>query len=105
MTTPITLGLIRRVLSLELGPNDADEPTVCDYLLRLLHDVIVQGEGFDGKRPFGNSGWQHDLYASMVRAEIIEGEFDEDGYVEELDDEKGEEIILACIAALDVDEY
>jgi hypothetical protein len=62
--------------------------------------VWREGEGFSGKRPFGNSGWEWDLYVPMVRAGFVTGKFDEDGYAEELDDDSAEELILAAIDAM-----
>ena len=58
----------RRALSLSLPENDAEAATVRDYLLELLHAVLVEEESFSGKRPFGNSGWQHDLLGPLGEA-------------------------------------
>lgn len=97
----VTADEIREFLDLELGTNDSGEPTARAYLLRLLADVWREQEGFDGKRPFGNSSWDYDLKVPMVKAGLIRGKLDEDGYVEELDDEAADKIVLAAIAALD----
>ena len=95
-----TTGQIRQVLDLELGPNDSGEATVRGYLLRLLRDVWNQQEGFDGKRPFGNSSWDYDLKVPMVKAGLVSGKLDSDGYVEQLDDRKADALILAAISSL-----
>ena len=39
----------------------------------------VQGEGFDGKRPFGNSGWETEVYAALIAINAIYGRIDEEG--------------------------
>ena len=96
----ITAADTSRLLALELGENDSGEPTVRAYLLRLLTDVWREEEGFDGKRPFGNSSWHYDLYVPMVKAGIITGKLDEDGCVEDCDDDRADELILAAIASL-----
>src|SRR5689334_2072025 len=70
------------ILDLPLPPNDSGADTVRGYLIALLAAVWTEGEGFSGKRPFGNSGWEDDLYAALVRAGMIEGELDPDGYLE-----------------------
>lgn len=90
----------RQALNLKMQPNDANAPTIRDYLIRLLSLVWEEGEGFNGKRPFGNSGWEYDLYVPLVRAGMIEGTFDHDGYPEDLDDILGDEIIAAAIQEL-----
>ncbi len=77
-----------KILDLELGENDADAQTVREYLRALLCTVWEEGEGFSGKRPFGNSGWEYDLIGPLVDA----------GYVQEGKDNKATEIILDAIA-------
>jgi hypothetical protein len=52
-------------------PDDCDAGaniTVRDYLFELLIAVWDEGESFSGKRPFGNSGWEYDLYAPLIQA-------------------------------------
>ena len=58
----------QQVLDLELPGNDAGAATVRDYLVALLAELWREEEGFSGKRPFGNSGWQSDIYDAMARA-------------------------------------
>jgi hypothetical protein len=92
------------VLSLPLPqPNDADAATVRDYLIALLHEVWREEEGFSGKRPFGNSSWQFDLYVPMARARWIELTLDEDGYIDDFPIEarhRADSLIYAAIHAL-----
>ena len=103
MTTETTTPDPQAVLSLPLDPdNDSGATTVRGYLIKLLETLWREQEGFSGKRPFGNSGWDYDLMIPLVKAGFIRGTFDEDGYVEELDDEAGAAIILAAIKALGV---
>lgn len=54
------------ILDAKMGENDADASTIRDYLKSLLTLVWSDGEGFDGKRPFGNSGWEGEIYATLV---------------------------------------
>lgn len=90
----------QQVLAVTMGPNDADATTIRGYLAALAGAVWGEKECFSGKRPFGNSGWDHDLYAALVSAELISGVFDEDGYLEEVDSDKGDKLIVAAIKAL-----
>lgn len=69
-------------------PMDESNPTgasnVRGYLQALLLMVWAEGEGFSGKRPFGESGWEYDLYIPLAKAGLVEGlVMDEDGYVAE----------------------
>jgi len=89
-----------RLLALELPPNDSGATTVRGYLVALLDQPWREDECFSGKRPFGNSSWQYDLYGPMVKAGIITGQLDEDGYIEQADIRRADELILAAIASL-----
>lgn len=94
MSTP------QELLDLPLPDNDSGASTVRGYLMALLATLWREGEEFSGKRPFGNSGWQYDIYPAMIQAGFIEGRLDEDGYVESADDRAANELVLAAIAAL-----
>jgi hypothetical protein len=60
--------------------------TVRDYLAKLLDAVWVEGEGFSGKRPFGNSGWEMDLYTPLVDDGFIAGKIDREYGTYDIDD-------------------
>lgn len=66
------------ILNLKMQANDAGASTIREYLGALLSAVWSEGESFSGKRPFGNSGWEYELYAALVTAGALKG--DEDGY-------------------------
>lgn len=88
------------ILNLPMEQNDADAETIRDYLKALLTELWIEEEGFSGKRPFGNSGWQYDVYAALINAGKIDGELDEDGCVDECDTEKADKLIIKAIAKL-----
>lgn len=95
----------RQILALPMGDNDAGADTIRGYLIELLAAVWREGEGFSGKRPFGNSSWEWELYRPLVRANVIAGSFcDADeccGYcLEEPDWDAGDKLIAAAIAEL-----
>ena len=69
------------ILLTPMTDNDAGAKTIGQYLIRLSQQVISEVEGFSGKRPFGNSGWQLDLVHALVLNKFIDGELDDDGYV------------------------
>jgi hypothetical protein len=56
--------------------NDAGVDTVEDYLKELLLKLWDEGECFSGKRPFGNSGWEYELYHALALNGLVEGEID-----------------------------
>ena len=60
-----------------------DGRTLREYLTDLLLTVWQEGECFSGKRPFGNSGWQSDVYHSLGKAEYVDGTWNNyDGFEE-----------------------
>lgn len=88
------------VLSVVMPTNDADASTIRDYLITLLTTVWREGENFDSKKPFGNSNWESELYAALVRADLLTGTFDADGALDECDYEAGDELIRKAICVL-----
>lgn len=93
----------QQLLGLPLPENDSGADTVRGYLIALLTQVWQEGEGFSGKRPFGNSSWEYDLYDAMARAGIVEADPpDSEGYVSIRYEAKAnaDELILAAIKAL-----
>ena len=37
-----------------------------DWITEILITLVDEGEGFSGKRPLGNSGWEYDLAADLT---------------------------------------
>ena len=97
--TTINTDAIQRLLDLPLDDNDAGAATVRDYLIALLRHLWEGGEDFI-KRPFGNSGWQYEIYGPMVAAGLINGSLDEDGYVDDADTRAADALMDAAIQAL-----
>jgi hypothetical protein len=97
----------QQLLGLPLPENDSGADTVRGYLIALLTQVWQEGEGFSGKRPFGNSSWEYDLYQPMARAGLVTATFDEDGYLDDFPTAsrlKADGLVLAAIKALGGDE-
>lgn len=92
------------VLDIPLGDNDANAATVRDYFKALLQTLWREGEGFSGKRPFGNSGWQYDFDDALVRSGKVHGSAGSDDERAEIVDDAGreaaDELISAAIEAL-----
>lgn len=80
--------------------NDADAGTIKEYLIKLLHELWSEGEGFSGKRPFGNSGWEYELYLPLVSAGVVKGKLDPEGYIQDVDTDAANAMIFDAIGAL-----
>lgn len=89
----------REILDLPMQENDADAATVRDYLKALLRAVWDEGEGFSGKRPFGNSGWDSELKHALVKAGAVRGTVN-DRWLDDCDDAAAETLIRDAIAAM-----
>ena len=75
------------------------EVSLREYLHELLSCLWNEGEGFSGKRPFGNSGWDNDVYAFLVKAGSIKGDLDEDGHLNSCDRGEGNAVMAGLITA------
>lgn len=83
--------------------TETESKTIRDYLISLLSTLWHEGECFSGKRPFGNSGWQYDLYKPLIISGVIDGELDEEGGVDFLsgsERDKADELIGSLILKL-----
>jgi hypothetical protein len=89
-----------QVLALELDRNDAGAATVGDYLIALLASVWSWGEEFNSKRPFGNSGWENDLFRPLVRAGYVAGTITPFLDMEYRDEAAARALIASAIEAL-----
>lgn len=88
------------ILAIPMGDNDIEAQTVGEYLRALLSTLWQEDEGFSGKRPFGNSGWKWDVYTALVKAGVVGGAFDEDGYLDGCDEEAADRLILSAIGEM-----
>jgi hypothetical protein len=82
---PTDKGLLD-ALEVRFDSDAGDNLTVSDYLRTLLMTLWEEGEGFSGKRPFGNSSWEFDLYKPLIEGGFIPGTLDEDGCLETFDE-------------------
>lgn len=92
----------QQVLDCPMDPatNDAGASSVRGYLVALLAKVWTEQDEFSGKRPFGNSQWYFDVYKALVVAGLLEGTLDDDGYLDDVDDDAGYELVRSAIEAL-----
>lgn len=88
------------VLDIKMQPNDAAAVDIRDYLKTLLTTLWREGEGFNSKRPFGNSAWEFDLYKALIAAGAVKGKLDEDGCLDTCDYKAANILIFEAIAEL-----
>jgi hypothetical protein len=93
----------QQILDIPMEDNDSGADSIRGYLVALLTAVWEEGEGFSGKRPFGNSSWEYDLYIALANAGQVTLTLDEDGYVEEFPSDQRDianQLIADAIQAL-----
>lgn len=71
--------------------------TIREYMVELLMTLWEKEDGFSGKKPFGNGGWKYDVYLALVRSGLVDGKLDADGFFEDVDEKRADELILAAI--------
>lgn len=91
---------MQEVFDCPMLENDAGAKTIKGYLKALLKALWAEGEGFSGKRPFGNSGWEYDLYRALVAGKLVEGSLDEEDCIEHVDTKHANALIFDAIKAL-----
>lgn len=69
-------------LEVRFDSDAGENKSIRDYFFTLLDTLWEEGEGFSGKQPFGNSGWEYDLYKPLIQHGFISGSLDSDGCVE-----------------------
>lgn len=73
----------QEILSITLDKNDANANTIGQYLFTLTRKVWDEEETFSGYRPFGNSGWTDTIIHALILNDVISGELDEYGRVDD----------------------
>jgi len=90
----------KEILKLKIESSDFDKDlTIAGYFKLLLTELWKEGECFSGKRPFGNSGWEYDVYRPLIKAGVISGELDEYDCVEDCDRKEADGKVLELIEA------
>jgi hypothetical protein len=95
-------GVGGQVLGVPMDPkrNDANAKDIRGYLKALLTRLWQEEEGFSGKRPLGNSGWQNEVVLPLYNAEMIKGKVDSEGCVYDYDQTVVDGLMLKAIKAL-----
>jgi hypothetical protein len=51
--------------------------SIKDFLKTILKKVWKEEQCFDGKRPFGNSGWQQEIYDILIENKVVDEKAEE----------------------------
>ena len=71
MNGDVAKDQLRELLDTSFVERDSNETmTVRQYLLQLLTALWEEDECFNGKRPFGNSGWQSQINELIVEKDL-----------------------------------
>ncbi|MBP3933437.1 MAG: hypothetical protein J6D44_06155 [Pseudomonas sp.] len=84
-------------------PDAGGDMPIRDYLRELLATLWMKQDCFSGKRPFGNSCWDIDLYRALCGAGAIDAPLDENGIYDPISGEqmrKGHKIIYKLIVEM-----
>jgi hypothetical protein len=94
-------AIYERVLEAPLPEgHGSGAKSIKEFFLRLAREVMAEGESFSGKRPFGNSGWECDLYIALGNAGVMPSCEDEDGYYdppEDFDDRQADRLLVGAV--------
>lgn len=79
---------LQDALDVRFSSDAGDDLSIRQYFEQLLITLWEEGERFSGKRPFGNSGWEYDLYQPLILGGFIKGTLDTDGNVVDVNEQK-----------------
>jgi len=75
-----------------------DDYTLRECFIELLKTLWLEGEDFSGKRPFGASNWQWNVYRALAKNKLIKNvKYDEDGDLDEVDYQEADQLIMAIL--------
>jgi hypothetical protein len=97
---PAKYNSLLSALEIRFDSDAGKNITIRDYLYTLLKTLWIEEEGFNGKRPFGNSGWTLDFAKPLIEHGYIQGSLDEDGYLDDYDDGELNQYCLNLIRAM-----
>jgi hypothetical protein len=88
-------------LNVRFDSDAGEDISIRDYLFILFSTLWQKKEEFNGKRPFGNSSWEYELFNPLVINGFITGEFSiEDDWVEVADKKEATNFVSRLIRAV-----
>lgn len=82
------------LLALRFDSDAGQNLTIREWFIDLARLAWTEGEGFSGKRPWGNSGWESAVYLPLVKHGAMPGELAENGgWLDDWDDVVGQALV------------
>jgi hypothetical protein len=79
MQVKIPTQQLDAALDVRFDSDAGKDITIREYFRELLITLWEEKEGFSGKRPFGNSGWEYEVHVALAKAGFVDlGEWDEE---------------------------
>lgn len=88
------------ILDAHVEFDDVDVKSIRGYFKFLLSMLWDDSEAFSGKRPFGNGGWECDVYRALIQVKAIKGVLDVDDSIVEIDYKKANKLVFKLIESL-----
>jgi hypothetical protein len=92
------VSIYDKALDLRFNHHDLGDVSLREFYCNLLLKLWEDPYGFSGKKPYGNSGWDEPVYAALIKAGVMSGEFDSEGYIKRCDFDEGSEFVSKMIA-------
>lgn len=90
------------VLDAPIDDENSGARTLRGYFVALARSAWLD-DNFSGKRPFGYSSWHFDVYAALIRAGLVDGRLDNDGFVDQIEAgqrQLADDLIMAALNEL-----
>lgn len=97
MTKPEEDITSAEVLAVSIDSDDAD--TVGEYFGAALAALWDGDDSIGQKRVFGDSGWRYTILEGMVKADLVTGVFDADGYLDTVDQSAADRLLHKAFQA------
>ncbi len=88
------------ILDLPMSKNDAKAKTIGAYLTKLLVRLWEEGDLFKAEMPFGNSGWEFEIYRALIKGGALKGSVDRFDHPVDFDENKARRQIIKAIKSL-----
>jgi len=85
--TKLTNDEIQSFLSAKCLDEDCQGKTHLTWIQEVLTELFKKEDAFNGKRPFGNSGWKTDIEGGLIKSIPRLGiiTFDEENYIDQME--------------------
>lgn len=102
--TDLTLDQLKTIADLEFQSTEMSDSqvTIRQWLGELLSRVWIEKDEFSGKRAFGNSDWEYEIYNVLIQEGVVAGMVGVFGDIEIsfTERDKADKIILQLIIEL-----